>query len=237
VPVGSRAHASLSNEWGSWLGASIGMVKGCGDRMRKGMRLKPYLSQTGHGMAEFLRRRSAYPDACLLTYHLDLGNVAASGQMDRRCREGDRMGTMGRMLARAGNMCALGGCLVTIVGCSMFDTRPVAPVTPVLIESFKEVQGRWEGKVKTVQGNETGWVTVSLTDRETFATYTFAGMGIGDPFLGTGRLQLQGGRLLTEGEGRTFTFTLAEREGVRKLVVDGIGKDGKSHHAELSRAE
>jgi hypothetical protein len=44
--------------------------------MRKGMRLKPYLSQTGHGMAEFLRRRSAYPDARFLTYRLDPGNAA-----------------------------------------------------------------------------------------------------------------------------------------------------------------
>ena len=78
---------------------------------------------------------------------------------------------------------------------------------------------------------------MNITDRESFATYTFAGTAKGNPFLGTGRVQLQNGRLLTEGEGRTLTFTLAERKGVRMLVVDGIGKDGKSHHAELSRAE
>ena len=55
--------------------------------------------------------------------------------------------------------------------------------------------------------------------------------------MGTGRLKLQSGRLMTDAEGRTLTFTLAEREGVQVLVVDGIGNDGKSVHAELYRAE
>jgi hypothetical protein len=41
---------------------------------------------------------------------------------------------------------------------------------------------------------------------------------------------------LTEGEGRTLTFTLVGREGVRMLSVEAIAKDGKSYRAELSRA-
>ncbi len=128
-------------------------------------------------------------------------------------------------------------CLVAVAGCSSFESRSSAPFIPVVIESLQDVHGQWEGTVKELQSRNRGWVTVSITNRESFATYTFAGTAKGNPFLGTGRLQLQSGRLLTEGEGRTLTFTLAEREGVRMLVVDGIGKDGKSHHAELSRAE
>ena len=127
--------------------------------------------------------------------------------------------------------------LVAVAGCSLVESRSSAPFIPVVIESLQDVHGQWEGTVKELQSRNRGWVTVSITNRESFATYTFAGTAKGNPFLGTGRLQLQSGRLLTEGEGRTLTFTLAEREGVRMLVVDGIGKDGKSHHAELSRAE
>ena len=127
--------------------------------------------------------------------------------------------------------------LVAMVGCSLVEPRSSAPLTPITIESLQDVHGQWEGTVRELQSRARGWVTVNITDRESFATYTFAGTAKGDPFVGTGRLQLQSGRLLTEGEGRTLTFTLAERKGVRMLVVDGIGKDGKSHHAELSRAE
>jgi hypothetical protein len=105
-----------------------------------------------------------------------------------------------------------------------------------LIESLNDVQGRWEGTVRAVQGHQTSWATVNITNHETYATYTFAGMSKGEPFLGTGRVQLLDGRLLTEGESRTLTFTLAEYDGARMLVVDGIGKDGKSYHAELKRA-
>lgn len=140
------------------------------------------------------------------------------------------------MMLQAGKMCALGGCLIAIVGCSMFDARPAAPLVPVSIESFLDVHGQWEGTVEVVQGKEIGWVTANITNRESFATYTFAAMGKESPLLGTGRLRLQGGRLLTEGEGRALIFTLAERKGARILVVDGIGKDGRSVHAELSRA-
>jgi hypothetical protein len=127
--------------------------------------------------------------------------------------------------------------LVAVAGCSLVDPRSSAPLTPVMIESLQDVHGQWEGTVRELQSLDRGWVTVNITDRDSFATYTFAGTAKGNPFLGTGRVQLQNGRLLTEGEGRTLTFALAERDGVRMLVVDGIGKDGKSHHAELSRAE
>lgn len=132
---------------------------------------------------------------------------------------------------------ALAVCLLTVAGCSWFDSRSPAPLVPVSIESLQEIQGRWEGTVMTLQGRDTSWVTVNIANRDTFATYTFVGMGKDNPFVGTGRLLLQSGRLLTEGEGRALTFTLAERGGVRMLIVDGLGKERKSLHAELSKAE
>lgn len=145
------------------------------------------------------------------------------------------MGRRGHTMLQISRMCVLGSCLVAIVGCSWLDSRPAAPLTPVSIERLNDVQGRWEGTVRALQGNETSWATVNITNRETYATYTFAGTGNGETFLGTGRVQLQDGRLLSEGEGRTLTFTLAEHDGARVLLVDGIGKDGKSYHAELRR--
>lgn len=137
--------------------------------------------------------------------------------------------------SQCGRLFALASCLFAMAGCSGLDSRSSVPLAPVAIESLQDVHGQWEGTVRALQSRDTNWVTVNITNRDTFATYTFAGMGGGNPFLGTGRLQLQGGRLLTEGEGRMLTFTLVEREGVRILSVDGIAKDGKSYHAELSR--
>lgn len=151
--------------------------------------------------------------------------------------EGETMGNLASVPSQTVRLWALAGCLVTVAGCSWFDSQSAEPLTPVAIESLHDVDGRWEGIVSTLQGRDKAWVTVTITNRDTFATYTFVGTGKEIPFMGTGRLLLQSGRLLTEGEGRTLTFTLAEREGVRMLVVDGLGKDGKSHHAELSRAE
>lgn len=147
------------------------------------------------------------------------------------------MGKRTLLAAKRVRLLVLVSGFVVVAGCSSFEPRSSTPLTPVAIESLQDVHGQWEGTVRELQSRERGWVTVNITNRESFATYTFAGTAKGNPFLGTGRLQLQSGRLLTEGEGRTLTFTLAERDGVRMLAVDGIGKDGKSYHAELSRAE
>ena len=145
---------------------------------------------------------------------------------------------MGRwvLLCQTAIRCVLGSCLVAIIGCASFSFWSATPYTPVAIERFNDVEGRWEGTVKAVQGYETSWVTVEITSYESYTTYTFVGTGRETPFLGTGRVQLLGGRLLNEGEGRTLTLTLAEQSGARMLLVTGIGKDGASFHAELKRA-
>jgi len=145
---------------------------------------------------------------------------------------------MGRwvLLCQTAIRCVLGSCLVAIIGCASFSFWSATPYTPVAIERFNDVEGRWEGTVKAVQGYETSWVTVEITSYESYTTYTFVGTGRETPFLGTGRVQLLGGRLLNEGEGRTLTMTLAEQNGTRVLLVTGIGKDGTSFHAELKRA-
>ena len=146
---------------------------------------------------------------------------------------------MGRwvLLCQTAIRCVLGSCLVAIVGCASFSFWSATPYTPVAIERFNDVEGRWEGTVKAVQGYETSWVTAEVTSHESYATYTFAATGRRTPLLGAGRLHLLDGRLLTEGEGRTFTFSLAEQNGTRVLLVTGIGKDGLSYHAELKRAK
>ena len=141
----------------------------------------------------------------------------------------------GRTTWQTGTMCVLGSCLAAIVGCASLDFWSPAPVIPVAIERFNDVEGRWEGRVKAEQSFDSAWVTVDITNHESYATYTFVGTGIRTPFLGAGSLQLLDGRLLTEGEGRALTFTLAEQGGVRVLLVAGIGKDGQSYHAEFKR--
>jgi len=147
------------------------------------------------------------------------------------------MGRWGRTIWQTGTMCVLGSCLVAIIGCAALDGWFTAPFTPVWIEHVADVAGRWEGAVKGVKGYKTIWVTVDITSHESYTTYTFVGAGRETPFLGTGRVQLLGGRLLNEGEGRTLTLTLAEQSGARMLLVTGIGKDGASFHAELKRAK
>ena len=137
------------------------------------------------------------------------------------------------VMPQSGRWCVLVSCLFAVAGCS---SQPTAPLTPVMIQSLQDVDGRWEGMVWAIQGGNARRVTVILTNHDTFATYAFAGMSSESSFLGTGRLQLERGRLLTVGESRTLTFTLATRGAVRMLMVDGVGKDGKSYHAELSPA-
>jgi hypothetical protein len=145
---------------------------------------------------------------------------------------------MGRwvLLWQTAIKCVLGSCLVAIVGCASLEFLSGAPFTPVWIEHVSDVAGRWEGAVKGVKGYKTVWVTVDITSYESYTTYTFVGAGREMPFLGTGRVQLLGGRLLNEDEGRTLTLTLAEQSGAQVLLVTGIGKDGASFHAELKRA-
>lgn len=82
-------------------------------------------------------------------------------------------------------------CLVTMAGCSWRDSQSSAPLVPVSIERLQEVHGQWEGMVRAVQSRDANWVTVNITNHDTFATYTFAGLDGENPFLGTGRLQLQ----------------------------------------------
>ena len=148
------------------------------------------------------------------------------------------MGRWGHTTWQTGTMCVFGGCLMAIVGCALLNFWSAAPFTPVPIERLTDVEGRWEGTVKAEQGFETVWVTVDITNHERYVTYIFVGTGgIRAPFLGAGRLQLLDGRLLTEGEERALTFTLAEQGGVRVLLVNAIGKNGKAYHAELNRAK
>lgn len=147
------------------------------------------------------------------------------------------MGPWGPPLWQTAIRCVLGSCLVAIVGCASLNFWSATPYSPVAIERFNDVEGRWEGTVKAVQGYETSWVTAVVTNHESFATYAFAATGRKAPSLGAGRLQLLDGRLLTEGEGRTLTFSLAEQNGIRVLLVTGTGKDGLSYHAELKRAK
>lgn len=146
------------------------------------------------------------------------------------------MGQRRQTMWQAAIRCVLGSCLVATVGCASLEFWSSASVTPVWIEHVSDVAGRWEGAVKGVKGYKTIWVTVDITSHEGYTTYTFVGTGRETPFLGTGRVQLLGGRLLNEGEGRTLTLTLAEQSGARVLLVTGIGKDGASFHAELKRA-
>lgn len=142
----------------------------------------------------------------------------------------------GQTMWQVGTMCVLGSGLMALVGCASLEFWSGAPITPVWIEHVSDVAGRWEGAVKGVKGYKTIWVTVDITSHESYTTYTFVGTGRETPFLGTGRVQLLGGRLLNEGEGRTLTLTLVEQGGARMLLVTGIGKDGTSFHAELKRA-
>jgi hypothetical protein len=127
--------------------------------------------------------------------------------------------------------------LVTVLAaCSGAGAQKKEPVSCVPMAAVKEVEGTWEGLVKEVRtGRDAGRVVVVLTSHDSYGTYNFAGETARGFLVGTGRVSLQKGRLVSETEQRTVDFTLYLRGSETVLAAHAVGRDEKPYSMELTR--
>lgn len=123
-----------------------------------------------------------------------------------------------------------------LAACSGMGAQKDETVACISMAGIKEVEGTWEGLVKNVRtGKDAGRVVVVLTAHDGYGTYTFAGETAQGSLVGTGRVSLQKGRLLSDTEQRTVDFTLCQRGSEQVLASHAVGKDGKPYYMELTR--
>lgn len=127
--------------------------------------------------------------------------------------------------------------LVTVLAaCSGMGTQKEAALTCAPMTDIKEAEGNWEGAVKDVQtGKDAGRIVVALTSHDTYGTFNFGGATAQGSLVGTGRVALQSGRLLSDSAQRTVVFTLCLRGTEQVLATHAFGKDGKPYYIELTR--
>jgi len=124
----------------------------------------------------------------------------------------------------------------SLAACAGLGTQQEIPLTLVPITDVKEVEGTWEGLVKNVRtGRDSGRVVVVLTSHDTYGTYSFGGETAQGSLVGTGRVTLQSGRLLSETGQRTVVFTFCLRGSEKVLAAHAIGKDGIPNYMELTQ--
>ena len=87
----------------------------------------------------------------------------------------------------------------SLAACAGLGTEQELPLAVVPITEIKEVEGNWEGLAKNARmGKKSGQIVVSLTSHDAFETFNFGGDTIQGFLVGTGRVTLQSGRLLSE---------------------------------------
>jgi hypothetical protein len=124
----------------------------------------------------------------------------------------------------------------SLAACAGLGTQQEIPLALVPITEIKEIEGTWEGLVKNVRtGKDPGRVVVVLTSHDTYGTYSFGGETARGSLVGTGRVTLQSGRLLSETGQRTVVFTLCLRGSEKVLAAHAIGKDGNPNYMELTQ--
>ena len=124
----------------------------------------------------------------------------------------------------------------SLTACVELRTEQESPLAVVPITEIKEIEGTWEGLVKNVRtGKDSGRVVVVLTSHDTYGSYSFGGETAQGSLVGTGRVTLQSGRLLSETGQRTVVFTLCLRGSEKVLAAHAIGKDGIPSYMELTQ--
>ena len=124
----------------------------------------------------------------------------------------------------------------SLTACAGLGTEQESPLAVVPITEIKEIEGTWEGLVKNVRtGKDSGRVVVVLTSHDTYGSYSFGGETAQGSLVGTGRVTLQSGRLLSETGQRTVVFTLCLRGSEKVLAAHAIGKDGNPNYMELTQ--
>ena len=124
----------------------------------------------------------------------------------------------------------------SLAACAGLSTQQEIPLTLVPIADLKEVEGNWEGPVRNVRtGRDTGRIVLVLTTHDTYGSYSFGGDTAQGYLVGTGRLTLQSGQLLSDIGQRTVVFTLCLRGSEKVVAAHAFGKDGNSYYMELTQ--
>ena len=124
----------------------------------------------------------------------------------------------------------------SLAACAGQGTQQEVPLTLVHITDIKEVEGNWEGAVKNVRtGRDTGRIVLVLTAHDTYGSYSFGGDTAQGYLVGTGRVTVQSGQLLSDIGQRTVVFTLCLRNGEKVVAAHVFGKDGNPYYVELTQ--
>jgi hypothetical protein len=124
----------------------------------------------------------------------------------------------------------------SLAACAGLGTQQEIPLTLVPITDVKEVEGTWEGLVKNVRtGRDAGRIVLVLTARDTYGSYSFGGDTAQGYIVGTGRLSVQSGQLLSDMGQRTVVLTFCQRSNEKVLAAYVFGKDGNHYYMELTQ--
>ncbi len=127
----------------------------------------------------------------------------------------------------------LAGCMAAFYGCATPPPQERMPSTMVPISEFKTVAGKWEGLVTAKRQKD--WLQIVIDENGNFEAVSrrdFAGT-----FKSKGAFQLIEGRLKTESERGSGTYTLFEDEGKRILRLEAITDRGIRHSGTLTPAK
>ncbi len=111
----------------------------------------------------------------------------------------------------------------------------VRPSTVVPIRSFSQVAGKWDGlAIGAKTAGDASFFLITIADDGTYQAGTTRGMGV---FAGSGKLTIKDGKLITEADSDSATYTLYESGGKRVLQLDGVVKPGRGVTANLTPAK
>lgn len=123
----------------------------------------------------------------------------------------------------------------SLAACAGLGTQQQIPLSPIPITEIKEVEGTWEGLVLNARtGKGSGRIAVVFTSHDAYGTYSFGGETAQGSLVGTGRVTMQSGRLLSETGQRMVSFTLCIRGSEKVITAHIFGKDGNPYYMELT---
>jgi hypothetical protein len=123
----------------------------------------------------------------------------------------------------------------SLAACSGLGTQQHIPLTPISITDIKAVEGTWEGLVINARtGKASGRIAVVFTSHDAYGAYSFGGETAQGSLVGTGRVTVHSGRLLSEMGQRMANFTLCLRGSEKVMTAHVFGKDGNPYYAELT---
>ncbi len=124
---------------------------------------------------------------------------------------------------------------MAFMGCADTQSRQEPLSTIVPISEIKNVAGKWSGIAKrTPPAGRDDWLEVTIKEDGAYEYSSFRTIGAA---MGSGRLTLKDGTLMSESDKASATYTLYDRGGKRVLVLEVTMKDGVHYSADLKPAK